>query len=127
MTLSAVGFMICGLSGLAEVQEGEVKGHIRVGRLPLNAAYLLKSATLWSCVLEFRLHFARALSRNHCTTLRPRSVIDPEEPHSFVPDGDSESKEVRGVTYFPESNPSPGCGARAGVEKQRAEVLLHFS
>lgn len=32
MTLSAVGLMICGLSGLEEVQEGEVKGQIRVGR-----------------------------------------------------------------------------------------------
>lgn len=45
-------------------------------------------------------------------------MIDPEEPYSFVPDGDSESEEVRGVTYFPESNPSLGCGARAGVESK---------
>lgn len=45
---------------------------------------------------------------------------EPEGLQSLVPDGDSaESKEVRGVTYFPESSRG-GCGARAGLESRRA-------
>lgn len=46
---------------------------------------------------------------------------EPEGLQSLVPDGVSaETKEVRGVTYFPESSPCGGCGAQAGLESRRA-------